>query len=85
MDKEQIFSNKDYDRTFIISFGALLEADGKISDEQMSGGARETAVLACACTGFARIVARPAHAALVREAAGRTSAHTRAAWNNTYS
>jgi len=64
--------------TFKVSVRALLQANGQIGNPQVSGGACQTAILSSSSTGLARLVAWPAHAALVRETAGWTTTDTSA-------
>jgi len=64
--------------TFKVSVRALLQANGQIGNPQVSGSARQTAVLSGSSTGLARLVTWPAHAALVRETARRTTTDTSA-------
>lgn len=65
--------------TLVISVGTDLEADGQVGDVQMGGGACQATVLAGAGTRLTGLVAGPTDAALVREAARRTTAYASAA------
>lgn len=65
--------------TLVVALRADLHADGQVDDVQMGRCARQAAVLAGARARLAGLVALPADAALVGEAARRTAAHAGAA------
>lgn len=66
--------------TLVVSLRTDLHADGQVDDVQMSGRTRQTAVLTGASARLAGLVALPADAALVGEAARRTAADASAVW-----
>lgn len=60
--------------TFKVSVGTLLQANGQVGDSQVGRGARQTTVLSGSGASLARLVARPANAAFIRETSGWTAA-----------